>query len=44
MTEEGFKRKLAAILNDKVKGYSIRMGQNGDATIRTLTTYQGPFS
>ncbi len=37
MAEEGFKRKLTAILNVDVKGYSRLMGEDEDATIRTLT-------
>jgi TolB-like protein/class 3 adenylate cyclase len=37
---EGFKRKLAAILNADVEGYSRLMRQNEEATIRTLTAYR----
>src|SRR5262249_2567369 len=33
-------RKLAAILSADVKGYSRLMGDNEEATIRTLTTYR----
>ena len=44
MAEEGFKRKLTAILSADVEGYSRFMGEDEDATIRTLTTYQWPFS
>ncbi len=40
MTEEGFKRKLCAILSADVQGYSRLMGEDEDATIRTLTTYR----
>ena len=40
MAEEGFKRKLAAILSADVEGYSRLMGEDEDATIRTLTTYR----
>jgi adenylate cyclase len=40
MTEEGFKRKLTAILSADVEGYSRLMGEDEDATIRTLTTYR----
>ncbi len=40
MAEEGFKHKLAAILSADVKGYSRLMGEDEDATIRTLTTYR----
>ncbi len=40
MTEESFKRKLTAILSADVEGYSRLMGEDEDATIRTLTTYR----
>jgi adenylate cyclase len=40
MTEETFKRKLTAILSADVEGYSRLMGEDEDATIRTLTTYR----
>ncbi len=40
MTQEGFKRKLAAILSADVEGYSRLMGEDEDATIRILTTYR----
>ena len=40
MTQEGFKRKLAAILSADVEGYSRLMGEDEDATIRTLTSYR----
>ena len=40
MTQEGFKRKLIAILSADVEGYSLLMGEDEDATIRTLTTYR----
>jgi len=40
MTEEGIKRKLAAILSADVEGYSRLMSQNEVSTIRTLTTYR----
>jgi len=40
MTEETFKRKLTAILSADVQGYSRLMGEDEDATIRTLTTYR----
>jgi len=40
MTQEGFKRKLTAILSADVEGYSRLMGEDEDATIRTLTTYR----
>ena len=40
MSEESFKRKLTAILSADVEGYSRLMGEDEDATIRTLTTYR----
>jgi adenylate cyclase len=40
MAEEGFKRKLTAILSADVKGYSRLMGEDEEATIRTLTEYR----
>ena len=40
MTDEGFKRTLSAILSADVEGYSRLMGEDEDATIRTLTTYR----
>jgi len=40
MTQEGFKRKLTAILSADVEGYSRLMGEDEDATIRTLTSYR----
>ncbi len=33
-------RKLAAILSADVQGYSRLMGDDEEATIRTLTTYR----
>ncbi len=36
MAEEGFKRKLAAILSADVEGYSRLMGEGEEATVRTL--------
>jgi TolB-like protein/class 3 adenylate cyclase len=39
MAEEGFKRKLAAILSADVEGYSRLMGDDEEATIRTLNSY-----
>ena len=44
MAEEGFKRKLTAILSADVKGYSRLMGDDEEATIRTLTTYRTAMS
>ena len=40
MAQEGFKRKLTAILSADVEGYSRLMGQNEEQTIRTLTFYR----
>ena len=40
MTNESFKRKLSAILSADVEGYSRLMGEDEDATIRTLTAYR----
>ena len=40
MAQEGFKRKLAAILSADVEGYSRLMGEDEEATVRTLTTYR----
>jgi TolB-like protein/class 3 adenylate cyclase/Flp pilus assembly protein TadD len=36
---ENYKRKLTAILSADVEGYSRLMGEDEDATIRTLTSY-----
>ena len=44
MTQEGFKRKLAAILSADVEGYSRLMGEDEEATIRTLTTYRNAIA
>lgn len=40
MAEESFRRKLTAILSADVEGYSRLMGEDEDATIRTLTAYR----
>ncbi|UCE53866.1 MAG: adenylate/guanylate cyclase domain-containing protein, partial [Desulfobacterales bacterium] len=40
MAEEGFKRKLAAILSADVEGYSRLMSEDEEATVRTLTAYR----
>ena len=34
-------RKLTAIISADVKGYSRLMGEDEEATIRTLTSYRG---
>ena len=44
MTQEGFKRKLAAILSADVEGYSRLMDDNEEATVRTLTTYRNAIN
>jgi len=40
MAEEGFKRKLTAILSADVAGYSRLMGDNEFATVSTLKSYR----
>jgi adenylate cyclase len=40
MAEEGFKRKLTAILNADVVGYSRLMDDNEESTIQTLNIYR----
>ncbi len=40
MAQEGFKRKLAAILSADVEGYTRLMSEDENATIRILTTYR----
>lgn len=40
MNVQEFKRKLAAILSADVEGYSRHMGEDEEATIRTLTAYR----
>ena len=40
MAEEGFKRKLAAILSADVEGYSRLMDDDEEATVRKLTAYR----
>ena len=44
MTQEGFKRKLTAILSADVVGYSRLMGEDEDTTVQTLTTYRDVIS
>ena len=44
MADEGFERKLAAILSADVEGYSRLMDQNEEQTIRTLTSYRTTIS
>jgi adenylate cyclase len=40
MSEEGFKRKLTAILSADVEGYSRLMGEDEEGTVRILTVYR----
>ena len=40
MTQDGFKRKLAAILSADVIGYSRLMRDDEEATVRNLTTHR----
>jgi adenylate cyclase len=40
MTTEDFKRKLTAILSADVKGYSRLMGEDEEATVRTITAHR----
>ncbi len=40
MTKQDFKRKLTAILSADVEGYSRLMGEDEEATVRTITTYR----
>jgi len=44
MAQEGFKRKLAAILSADVEGYSRLMGEDEESTVRTLTAYREVLS
>ena len=44
MAEEGFKRKLTAILSADVEGYSRLMDDDEEATIRTLTSFRTAMS
>jgi len=44
MTDEGFKRKLAAILSADVAGYSRLMSEDETHTIQTLKIYRGIIS
>ena len=40
MADAGYNRKLAAILSADGAGYSRLMGDNEEATVRTLTSYR----
>ena len=44
MPQEGFKRKLAAILSADVEGYSRLMDGDEEATVRTLTSYRNAIT
>jgi TolB-like protein/class 3 adenylate cyclase len=44
MAEEGFKRKLAAILSADVEGYSRLMDDDEEATVRTLKAYRAAIN
>jgi len=44
MADEGFKRKLAAILSADVEGYSQLMDDDEEATVRTLKTYRAAIN
>ena len=44
MANEGFKRKLTAILSADVEGYSRHMDDDEEATVRTLTTYRNAIT
>jgi adenylate cyclase len=44
MADEGFKRKLTAILSADVEGYSRLMDQDEEATIRALTAYRSAIT
>jgi hypothetical protein len=40
MADKSFKRKFTAILSKDVEGYSRIMGEDEEATVRTLTAYR----
>jgi class 3 adenylate cyclase len=40
MTTQDFKRKLTAIHSADVEGYSRLMGEDEEATVRTITAYR----
>ncbi len=44
MVDEGFKRKLVAILSADVEGYSRLMDDDEGATVRTLTSYRSAIT
>ncbi len=44
MPEQGYKRKLAAILSADVEGYSRLMSDDEEATVRTITSYRSTIA
>ena len=44
MADQGFKRKLTAILSADAVGYSRLMGDDEAATVRTITAYREVIS
>jgi class 3 adenylate cyclase len=44
MAEEGFKRKLTAILSADAVDYSRLMGEDEETTVRTLKAYREVLS
>ena len=44
MATQDFKRKLTAILSADVEGYSRLMGEDEEATVRTITAYREVMS
>ena len=44
MNTEEFRRKLTAILSADVKGYSRLMGEDEEATVRTITAHREVIS
>jgi len=44
MAEEKFRRKLTALLSADVVGYSRLMGEDEEATVRTLTAHRDMMS
>ena len=44
MTQEGFKRKLTAVLSADAVGYSRLMGEDEAATVQTITSYRNVIS
>ena len=44
MPDQGFKRKLTAILSTDVEGYSRLMDDDEEATVRTITSYRSAIT